>query len=172
MGIDHVIISKGRIMSTVYRFSFRTEIINKLPTESQDVFDFLMGHGGQPPTVMPDHPTFKNNIRIPQFNTQYRHFPPDSYRCATWEETRPPGRHIDLYLPGVVFGDIYDCCLPLASWLASISLSEGAVGGFQMADYSDFNPTLLFIFKKELYLGDGNEAHSFLTGEPLAWPSI
>ena len=38
-----------------------------------------------------------------------------------------------------------------------------------LSNSEDFNPTLLFISKEELYIGNGAETYSFLTGEKMAY---
>lgn len=159
-------------MSDAYKFSFKTDLQIDLSTCEIKTLEFLMGVSDERPSVLPKHVFFKDGLSKSSFKEPYRDFPPQAYACNVWTETTRSGdlsrRAVDLYLPSQKLEDIYQDCLPFAAWLASLSVKNGFAGSFRLSDSEDFNPTLLFVSKSELYFGDMNEAHSFITGKKLA----
>lgn len=158
-------------MSEAYNFSFKIDLKCDLSSGEIKALEFLMGASDHSPAMLPDHQLYSDGLPDLSFLGQYRDFPLESYTFNSWLEHSRNGeitrRAIDLYFPSQAFEDIYQDCLPLAAWLASLSVKNGFAGSFSLSDSEDFNPTLLFVSDGEIYIGTAAKAHSFLTGQEL-----
>ena len=158
-------------MSQHFTFSLSIEIENNLSPEEVAVIEYLFGENSFIPESLPRHYYFEHGIPEKPYLRQYRDFTENSYSATAWLQNNSQNklvrRFIELRLPSKKIEEIYEISLPFASWLATISCKSGFVGSFSLEDAVDFNPVLLFIYKRELYTGNANEAYSFSTGTKL-----
>lgn len=159
-------------MSSSYKFTFQIDLELGLQTDSVAVIDYLLRQTDALPKTLPDHSFFSHGLPSRRFGLTYASFPSQAYSSLRWRERNTNGdiiRHaIDLLFPSEKLEGIYEECLPFASWLASLSISNGFVGAFHQTDLADFNPTLLFLRDQDLYMGNTSEAHSFKTGDKMS----
>lgn len=160
-------------MSTTYQFSFHANIRVDLPTNAVAALDELLGETVKPSSTLPEHQFFSDGLPSRRFRKSHSGFPPEAYACSVWVERDNVGnicrRGVNLQFPSEKLEGVYEDCLPFASWLANISACDGFVGSFHQAETVDLNPTLLFIFRQQLYLGDSSEAYSFTTGDVVSF---
>jgi len=156
-------------MSNHYIFRFNADLRLSLSDQERAVIDFKLGSKPNDNTAQGKKAFADCGFSDAPFGFQYREYPAESYRCKLWIVKDDNGGNerlsIDLKLPGKKLEEIYEECLPFASWLACRSLSSGLVGSIGEEAPGDSKPTQLFIFADELYLGTTEEAHSFSSGK-------
>jgi hypothetical protein len=163
-------------MSAHYTFSFMAELDSSLSSEDIAVVEYLLGDKTTAPETLPKHSYFKHGLPISPYAQQYRDFSEDFYsavmRVEHDQQENVAWRVIDLKLPSQKLEGIYEDCLPLVSWLASLSCTSGLVGSFVEENVQCSNAMLLFIYQRELYMGSEAEVHSFLTGNKRCFTKI
>ena len=163
-------------MSRHYVFSLSTDLDTDLPAETIDAIAYILGGDHDAPESLPQHSFFQQGFQRRSYKMQYGNFPKESYSSELWAEKNSRGeitrRAVNLRLPSLKLEEIYGNCLPFASWLATISYRSGYVGSFNGEDFEDFEPTLLFFYEAELYVGTADDAQSFSTGNTVRFTAV